>query len=113
MAPVITIKKVDGPFDIETETGHKIATVRNALELREGSYPPVLYFAREDLPMDMFMQSEFVSKCPWKGSATHFNLSVKNRIIDKAAWSYETPNPDVEQIKERLGFYSVVIVKKK
>jgi uncharacterized protein (DUF427 family) len=82
-----------------------IADTRHALELREASYPPVLYIPRQDILGDHYLPSDRQSHCPYKGDANYFTLhTVDGKAID-AAWSYESPFLAVAPIAGHVAFY--------
>ena len=69
--------------------GHVVVDTQRALELREGSYPPVLYVPREDADMRHYERSERHTTCPHKGVASYFHLTDGAGHDDNAVWSYE------------------------
>jgi uncharacterized protein (DUF427 family) len=85
--------------------GHVVADTTRALELREGSYPPVFYLPREDADLRFFRPSSRRTTCPHKGEASYLSLADASASDDNAVWSYETPKPQVEAIAGRLAFY--------
>ena len=85
-----------------TLKGEVIADSRNAIALKEGSYPVVYYFPREDVKMDRLVRTEHTTHCPFKGDASYFSIG---REIKDAVWSYETPKDDMQAIKGLLAFY--------
>lgn len=78
----------------------------NALELREGDYPAVIYFPREDLAMAFMDASDKTTHCPHKGDASYFSVVTKSTTLKDVAWSYEQPKEDVARIKDHVAFYS-------
>jgi len=85
--------------------GQVVVDTSRALELREGSYPPVLYFPREDADMSRLAASPRHTTCPYKGEASYFHLRDGEQSVDNAVWSYETPKADVSAIAGHLAFY--------
>jgi uncharacterized protein (DUF427 family) len=85
--------------------GAVVADTTHALELREGSYPPVLYVPRADAEMKFFAPTPRHTTCPWKGEASYFSLADGAASDDNAVWSYETPKPEVAAIAGHLAFY--------
>ena len=85
-----------------TFKGELIAESREALELKEGSYPTVYYVPRKDVKMDRLVRSSHKTHCPFKGDASYF--SVVGGPED-AVWSYEQPFDEMVAIKELLAFY--------
>jgi uncharacterized protein (DUF427 family) len=86
--------------------GHVVVDTEKALELREGSYAPVLYLPREDANRTLMTASERHTTCPHKGVASYFNLAAEGAGDDNAVWSYETPKADVAAIAGHLAFYA-------
>lgn len=104
MADHINIRPVSGKWVVRA-AGAVLGESRNALELVEGDYPPVIYFPREDLAMAFLEPTEMKSTCPHKGEACYFTIMAKSGPIPNAAWSYETPHDAVAQIKNHIAFY--------
>ena len=75
------------------------------MQLQETRIAPVWYFPREDVRMDLFERSDFVSYCPFRGNATHYSLRVGNIAADNILWSYEDPFKDAAGIKDYVAFY--------
>lgn len=82
--------------------GEVIADTREALVMKEGDYPLVYYFPRNDVKMERLQRSTHSTHCPFKGDACYFSL--KDGPKD-AVWSYEQPFDEMAAIRERLAFY--------
>lgn len=105
MTDHITVTPARGTWVVRSD-GAVLAESRSALELREGSYPPVVYFPRGDVAMALFEPSPTRSRCPHKGNASYFSLVGGDRRVADAAWSYEDPiEGDVQAIAGHLAFY--------
>ncbi len=85
--------------------GAVIADTTHALELREASYPAVLYIPRGDARMDHFTRTAHATHCPYKGDASYFDLAAGGAAAANAVWSYETPFPAMAAIQDHLAFY--------
>jgi uncharacterized protein (DUF427 family) len=85
--------------------GHVVVDTEKALELREGTYTPVLYLPRQDADMALMTASARHTTCPHKGVASYFNLAAEGAGDDNAIWSYETPKAEVSEIAGHLAFY--------
>ncbi|MEA3193308.1 MAG: hypothetical protein QOD26_1641 [Betaproteobacteria bacterium] len=85
-----------------TFKGTLIAESRDALALKEGSYPTVYYFPRKDVKMERLVRSSHKTHCPFKGDASYYSLKDGP---ENAVWSYEQPFDEMAAIKERLAFY--------
>ena len=90
---------------VVTLGGRVIADTRNALTLREASYPAVQYIPREDVDMSLLERTDHSSYCPYKGDASYFSIPLGGERSRNAVWTYENPNPAVAAIKGRLAFY--------
>ena len=82
--------------------GQEIADTRAALAMKEGDYPVVYYFPRNDVKMDRLERSTHSTHCPFKGDASYFSLKSGPR---DAVWSYERPFDEMTAIREYLAFY--------
>ncbi len=106
MADHIKIETAEGTWTVRAG-GAVLGESSNALELREGDYPPVIYFPRGDIAMAFLDASDKTSHCPHKGDATYFSVVTKSRTLKDAVWSYEHPKEGVEAIKGYLAFYPI------
>ena len=82
-----------------------IADTRNALELREASYPPVQYIRSSDVDMVQLTKSNHATYCPYKGDAGYFSIDLLGEAGVNAVWIYEAPYPAVADISEHVAFY--------
>ena len=85
-----------------TFKGEVLADTLEAIEMKEGSYPAVLYIPRKDTMMDRLVRSSHRTHCPFKGDASYFSIA---NGPENAAWSYEQPYDEMKQIKDLLAFY--------
>ena len=85
-----------------TLNGEPIAETREAIAMREGSYPVVYYVPRKDVKMDRLARTSHTTYCPHKGHASYYSLAGGP---ENAVWSYEQPYDGVDAIRERLAFY--------
>ncbi len=88
--------------------GITLADSDKVMLLQETRIAPVCYFPREDVRMDLFERSDFVSYCPFRGNATHYSLRVGEIAADNILWSYEDPSKDAAAIKDYVAFYKGV-----
>jgi uncharacterized protein (DUF427 family) len=85
--------------------GRVIADSREALVLKEASYPPVQYIPRKDVDMTLLERTAHSSHCPFKGDASYFGIPTGGPRSANAVWTYESPYDAVAQIKDHLAFY--------
>jgi len=97
---------VKGPRRVRVVfAGETIADSRDAVTVEETGYPPVHYLPRQDVRMDRLARTSHKTHCPYKGDAAYFSLTVGDRTVENAVWSYETPFVEVMGLKERVAFY--------
>lgn len=73
--------------------------------MREEGHLPVYYFPRADVRMDLLRRSDHRTYCPFKGEATHYDVTVGGKSSAHAAWSYESPLDEVAEIRSYVAFY--------
>ncbi len=105
MADHIRIRDAEGTWSVRAG-GAVLGESDNALELAEGSYPPVIYFPRSDIAMAFLERSDKTTVCPHKGTASYYSIVTKSTVLKDAVWSYESPNEDVSRITDHLAFYT-------
>ena len=96
----------DHPARVVVSVGdHVIADSTEALELREASYPPVLYLPLADLDRSVLTDSQTTSYCPYKGEASYFSITTPDGVLEDAVWYYETAYDAVGEISGHAAFY--------
>ena len=113
-ARAVKVPGPDHPITIErnarrvvvTVAGEVVADTRDALTLREASYPAVFYIARKDVDMSKLERTAHSTYCPYKGDAAYFSIPSGGERSANAIWTYESPYPAVEQIRDHLAFYT-------
>jgi uncharacterized protein (DUF427 family) len=68
------------------------------------------YFPVDSLRREYFRNSDHHSVCPWKGTASYFDVVVGDDTNANAAWYYPTPSEQARQIKDRVAFWHGVEV---
>ncbi|MBD2110739.1 MULTISPECIES: DUF427 domain-containing protein [Cyanophyceae] len=74
----------------------------DACEVVEGNQ----YFPPDSLNMDYFKPISKTTGCPWKGTASYYDIVVDNNVNSGAAWYYAEPKPAASNIKGYVAFYS-------
>ncbi len=100
----ITIAPLDRRLNI-TAGETRLGATQAALELTEGSYPPVIYVPRADVDMTLLVKTNRQTTCPHKGLCSYYAVKTPQGLLENAAWSYEAPIPGMEQITDHLAFY--------
>lgn len=84
--------------------GETIADSKRVKLAREAEILPVYYFPKEDVRTDLFVPSQFKSRCPIKGEASYWSIQVRERHAENATWSYLAPSPAAETLKGHFAF---------
>jgi uncharacterized protein (DUF427 family) len=85
--------------------GTVLADSRDALTLREASYPAVQYIPRNDVDMTLLERSAHATYCPYKGDCAYFSIPSGGKRAINAVWTYEAPYDAVAAIRNHLAFY--------
>jgi len=109
----IKVPGPDHPITIEHNSnrivilvaGHVIADTRDALTLRESTYPPVQYIPRRDVDLTLLERTNHATYCPYKGDCSYFSIPVGRERSINAVWTYEDPYAAVDSIEDHLAFY--------
>jgi uncharacterized protein (DUF427 family) len=90
---------------VVTLDGKVIADTREALTLKEASYPAVQYIPRKDVDMTLLARTDHATYCPYKGEASYFSIPSGGQRSVNAIWTYEAAYPSVGAIQDHLAFY--------
>lgn len=59
------------------------------------------YFPRDALNIEYFQESANHTICPWKGTASYYNIVINGQVNHDAAWYY----PDTSQAAKNIECY--------
>lgn len=82
-----------------------IASSDDAVELRESTYPPVLYIPFKDIYFEHLEKTATTTHCPFKGDATYWSASAQGEATSDVMWAYEAPFDEMLEIKDYGAFY--------
>ena len=68
------------------------------------------YFPPESIKQEYFRPSDQTTVCPWKGTASYYDITVNGKTNPNAAWYYPEPAKAAAQIKGRVAFWKGVEV---
>ena len=68
------------------------------------------YFPADSLRREHFRDSDHRSSCPWKGTASYYDVLVGGAVNANAAWYYPAPKDAARQIAGRVAFWKGVQV---
>jgi uncharacterized protein (DUF427 family) len=70
------------------------------------------YFPPDAIQAEFFKPSTKHTVCPWKGTASYYDVEVGAKRNHEAAWFYPEPKPAANQIKGYVAFWKGVRVEK-
>ena len=68
------------------------------------------YFPHDSINTEYFQPSQTQTVCPWKGTASYYDVVVDSQTNPDSAWYYPDPKPAAEQIRDRVAFWKGVTV---
>ncbi len=68
------------------------------------------YFPADSLERRYLRESDTTSICPWKGTASYYDVLVADEVNSDAAWFYPEPKEAAEQIRGHVAFWRGVEV---
>jgi uncharacterized protein (DUF427 family) len=90
---------------VVTVGGRVVADTKEALTLREASYPAVQYVPRKDVDMTLLQRTDHATYCPYKGECAYYSIPSGGERAANSVWTYESPYAAVAEIKDHLAFY--------
>jgi uncharacterized protein (DUF427 family) len=70
------------------------------------------YFPPDAIRREHFKASDAHSVCPWKGTASYYDVEVNGKRNAGAAWFYPQPKDAAKQIKGYVAFWKGVKIEK-
>lgn len=68
------------------------------------------YFPSESVQSEFLRPIDRTSVCPWKGTASYFDIVVDGEVNSSGAWTYESPKAEAEEIRDHVAFWNGVTV---
>jgi uncharacterized protein (DUF427 family) len=68
------------------------------------------YFPPDAIKRGYLKDSATHTICPWKGTASYYDVVVNGQTNKDAAWYYPTPKDAAKQIKDHVAFWRGVTV---
>jgi uncharacterized protein (DUF427 family) len=78
----------------------------DTFEIVEGN----VYFPPSSLKQERFTKSDTHTVCPWKGTASYYDVVVGGQVNKDAAWFYPEPKEKAQNIKGHVAFWRGVQV---
>ncbi len=86
-------------------SGITLADTTRAVRVLETSQAPVYYIPLEDVQRQYLETSQQTTMCEWKGQASYYSVAAGGQRATNAAWTYRTPTPGYEAIRDHVAFY--------
>lgn len=87
-------------------SGQTVAESRQPRLLFETGLPTRYYLPPEDVRTDLLQATHTSSRCPYKGIASYWSVSVGNKVGKDFVWSYPNPIPECPKIKGLMCFFN-------
>ena len=81
-----------------------IASSTNARVMHETRLKPTVYFPRQDVCGSLVANPDHRTFCPFKGTASYFNLQLDDVERTNAAWMYEKTLPEGRGVEGHIAF---------
>lgn len=78
----------------------------NAVEHVEGN----VYFPLSAVKREFLRSSDTHTICPWKGTASYYDVVVDGQVNTDAAWYYPEPSAQAANIRDHVAFWHGVKV---
>jgi uncharacterized protein (DUF427 family) len=86
--------------------GVTVAETKRPFLLFETSLPTRTYFPPADVNMEALTPSDTRTRCPYKGIASYWNVTVGGQVYKDLVWGYPEPIPECPKIKGLLCFFN-------
>ncbi len=68
------------------------------------------YFPIDSVKPGVLTPTDTHTVCPWKGTASYYNVELDGAVNADAAWYYPEPKPAAAEITDRVAFWRGVTV---
>lgn len=100
----VKAKLFKGSVTIKAD-GVEIGSSNQTVLVTESNHAPIYYLPIDDIKNEHLVDSNHVTRCPFKGKARYWNVRVGNHEIDNAVWGYETPYDEVLELAGLVAFF--------
>jgi uncharacterized protein (DUF427 family) len=85
--------------------GEIVADTTRPTLLFETTLPTRFYIPSGDVRTDLLQPTDTTSVCPYKGTATYWSLTVGDRTVADAAWTYVHPIAECPRVENLICFF--------
>ncbi len=68
------------------------------------------YFPPGDVKQEYLVESDYRTRCPWKGLAHYYHIEADGKKSENSAWSYPDPKDKARHITGYFAFWKDVQV---
>ena len=86
--------------------GVKVADTERPLLLFETSTRTRYYIPAEDVDSSYLAGNDLHTVCPYKGTASYYDLVVKGETYENAVWYYPEPIPEAPKLRGTVAFWA-------
>lgn len=85
--------------------GDVVAETRRPRLLFETGLPVRYYIPKIDARLDLLTPTSTSTRCPYKGKASYWSVTVKGKEFKDIVWGYPAPIPECPKIENLVCFY--------
>ncbi len=67
------------------------------------------YFPLASVHSERLADSATTTVCPWKGTASYYDITVDGTTVPDAAWYYPEPKDAASEIADHVAFYTTKV----
>lgn len=86
--------------------GETVAETTRPRLLFETGLPTRYYIPKLDVRQDVLRPSDFHTRCPYKGEASYFDLTIGDQVYRNHVWYYREPIAECPKIENHLAFFN-------
>lgn len=101
----VDIRRSTRPVRVEVD-GETVAETENALFVFETGVRPRYYIPPGDVQQDYLDSTDTTTRCPYKGLASYWSVTVDGTTHADIVWAYPEPEPDNVKIANYFCFYN-------
>jgi uncharacterized protein (DUF427 family) len=85
--------------------GEIVADSRRATFLFETGMPTRYYLPISDTRLELLSPSRYISRCPYKGIASYYHVTVRGNRHENMVWYYPEPVHEAKRVQGLVCFY--------
>jgi len=86
--------------------GVEVADSHHPVLLFETGLPVRYYLSKTDVRMDLLAPTDTHTRCPYKGTAEYWSVTIDGEVYEDLVWSYRTPVHESAKIAGLVSFYN-------